>query len=172
MSCDRGIRIGRALAGLIVIFAGGCRCQSGMKAFDVHVTPHLAPVGDATSAAPVEVNVVGVNDADYEKWIGYPLSRYWSPRDPLRTGAKAYVMSFSHDNQETAVLQKDNPIWDTWNQQGATHLFVIAFLPMVKDQGGQDLRRAELPLDRCLWKRTSQLEFQLLDDRVVSVSQP
>ena len=168
---DRGIRVGCAVAGLILLFAGGCRCQSGMEAFDVQVTPRLT-AGNPASTAPVEVNIVGVNDADYDKWTGYPLARYWSPRDPLRSGAKAFVMNFSHDNASPVVLQKDNPIWETWRQQGATHLFVIAFLPMVKEQGDADPRRAELPLDRCRWRGTSQLDFELLDDRIVSVSQP
>ena len=170
MCCDRGILIGRTLAGFVLVFAAGCRCQSGMKAFDVHVTPQFAATGDATAAPPVEVNLVGVSDADYEKWLSYPLNRYWSPRDPLRTSTKPFVMNFTHDDHQTAILKKDDPIWDQWKQQGAMHLFVIAFIPTVKEQGPDDPRRLEVTLDRCYWKSTSQLNFQLFDDRVVNTT--
>src|SRR5579885_911019 len=150
--------MGRVVAGLLVASAFGCRYQSGMQSFDVHVAPQLT--GAAAPSAPVEVDLVGVNDADYEKWSTYPLSKYWSPRDPLRTTSKVYVMSFSRQTQEPAMLRKDDPVWDAWKQQGATHLFVIAFLPAAKAQADADARRAELPLDRCLWKGTPQLEFE------------
>jgi len=161
-----------AVLGLMAMLGGGCRCQSGMQAFDVKVTPHLGASGDAANAPPVEVNLVGVSDEDYEKWLVYPVARYWSPRDPLRTGSKVYVMNFSHDSQEPVVLKKDDPIWSAWKEKGATHLFVVAFLPLVKDQGTADARRAEVTLDKCEWKGTSQLDFELHDDRVVSESKP
>ena len=166
MCCERGNWIGRAVAGLVVIFAAGCRCQSGMQAFNVHVTPQFTSA-EAGAAPPVEVNLVGVSDADYEKWLSYPLNRYWSPRDPLRTSTKPFVMNFTRDDHQTAVLKKDDPIWEQWKQQGATHLFVIAFIPTIHDQGADDPRRVEVTLDKCYWKSTTQLNFQLFDDRVV-----
>ena len=169
MCRDRGIRMGRFVAGLLLVFACGCRCQSGMKSFDVHVTPQFSTTGDAATAPPVEVDVVGVSEADYERWLTYPLNRYWSPRDPLRTSAKTFVMNFTHDDRQTAVLKKDDPIWEQWRQQGAMHLFVIAFIPTVSNPGPDDPRRAEVTLDRCYWKSASQLNFQLFDDHVAHV---
>jgi hypothetical protein len=116
------------------------------------------------------VNLVGVNDADYEKWLSYPLNRYWSPRDPLRTSTKPFVMNFTRDDRQTAVLKKDDPIWEQWKQQGATHLFVIAFIPTINPPATDDPRRVEVTLDRCYWKSTSQLDFQLFDDHVANVT--
>ena len=170
MCRDRELWMGRALAGLLLVFAAGCRCQSGMKAFDVHVTPQFSNTGDAATAPPVEVNLVGVSDADYEKWLSYPLNRYWSPRDPLRTSTKPFVMNFTHDDRQTAVLKKEDPIWEQWKQQGATHLFVIAFIPTINPPATDDPRRVEVTLDRCYWKSTSQLDFQLFDDHVANVT--
>src|SRR5258706_12941261 len=153
------------LGGLI-----GCQCQHSMKAFDVRVTPQFARSDDA--APPVEVNLIGVSDADYARWAGYPVGQYWSPRDPLRIAGHVYVMNFSRDGQSAGRLAPDDPIWSVWKQQRATHLFVVAFLPNVKESRGEDPRRAVLPLDSCRWKGTSQLDFKVSDDRVTAVSKP
>jgi hypothetical protein len=169
------IRTG-TLVGLLTLVVG-CACQPGMKAFDVRVEPRLTSRPDQPSPNSVEMNLVGVNQRDYARWSGYAVNQYWSPNDPLRREAqstgRAHVMVLSADDPKPKVLSRSDPIWSKWRTEGATHLFVLAFLPGARPDGGHgDPQRLIFPLDNCSWKGVDTLNVTVEPSGLTTRSVP
>jgi hypothetical protein len=150
-----------------------------MKAFDVRVQQRLSARPDQPTANSVEVNLVGVNQRDYARWASYPVNQYWSPNDPLRrevhAGGRAYVMVLSADDPKPKELSRSDPIWSKWRTDGATQLFVLAFLPGARPESGRsggDPQRLIFPLDNCRWKGVDMLGVTVEPSGLTSRSVP
>lgn len=143
----------------------GCAGGPRMGRYDVVVSMDPALVNEPGGAPSVTVNLVGVNDAEAEKWNAKNMNEYWTPNDPLRQDAASYahVMQFGPGRSEPKTLSKDDPIWNTWSNSGAMHLFVLADLPGSHEArpGSADARRLVLPLDRRRWEAGKPIEIEL-----------
>jgi hypothetical protein len=94
---------------------------------------------------PVSVDIVGVNDADRNKWATKRLSEYWSDNDPdgLRDGALQAgllkPMKFGPGFGTEHTLPGMDPIWGQWKRRKATSIFLMADIPGVANDS--DKRR-------------------------------
>lgn len=171
MQSGFGYRVVSAVTFLVLGLAlGGC-CSGEMKPYDVTVA--LSPT--FTSKPAIEVHLVGVSDSDQAMWSTYSMSKYWQePNNPLRANASKYVMSFGQGKPDSQTLKKTDPIWEKW--KGATHLYVLAFLPGKFDDGpdDRDPRRRILPLDKCRWpqKEAQEIKVSLLPSNVMVETPP
>src|SRR5687768_15039643 len=84
----------KRLVGLVLVAyaaaAVGCAGGPKMGKYDVVVSMDPALVNQPGGAPSVTVNLVGVNDAEAEKWNAKNMNEYWTPSDPLRRDAAAY----------------------------------------------------------------------------------
>jgi hypothetical protein len=151
----------RILVLMCMVSSLGCSSGPSMKPFDVTVQPQITHAPGVP--ASVEVNLVGVSDSDLTQWRGYSVNQYWSPHDPLRKSAGAYVMTFSTSDPHSQTLDRTNAIWEQWRQHNAMNLFIIAFLPSIPApaDAATDPRKLELPLDRRRWGDVEELHVVL-----------
>ncbi|MCD6303485.1 MAG: hypothetical protein J7M21_00810 [Planctomycetes bacterium] len=142
-----------AMMSLLAPLAGGC----GTGPFNVEVFLDQADAGlrDKIGAVrSIEVNLVGVNEIEYQRWQQMSMNAYWEPDNPIRASAKKIVMTFGQGHDSKQTLKKNDPIWNVWlKQRKAKYLFVLAYMPWITaDQPGQaDPRRIILPLDIKRW---------------------
>ena len=144
-------------AGAVLLVAlAGC---GRMGRFDVVVTIERDGFKKTLGVLPsVEVNLVGVNDTEYEEWYGAPASQYWEPDNARRltTVRKGYahVMTFGEEQPSRQILYRRNVVYDAWAAKNARHLFILCNFPRVaQDQpGNMDPRRRILPLDKERWQ--------------------
>ena len=141
-------------------------CGSGAAAGRYDVTVRLAEsLKDPTdgSVPSLEVDLVGVNEANKTTWIGKSMTRYFGGEDQLRADATKTTFVFDTGDSEPKTLERQDPKWDSWLDQGARELFVLVNLPGVREDlpGDGDPRRMILPLARNRWEgRVLEIEIQ------------
>lgn len=137
-----------AFAGLLLAaVASGCH---GVRAYPVDVT-----IDSRIQDQSVQVDIVGVSEADYQAWHNYSMTQYWRFDDAWRRDAEKYVMRFGQDTPAKQTLPVDDPMWDTWLKRGATRLLILGDLPEVLEDrpGAADPRRLVLPLNSGAWAK-------------------
>ena len=137
-----------AISGLAMLFLfSGCRHYGP---YDVEMK-----VGADMTGRSVQVDVVGINEADYDVWYAYSLSEYWKPGNSLRRDAERYKETFRFGISKSSVqeLSIRNELWDRWEERGCRYLFVLADLGRnLQDlPGSADPRRLILPLNSKHW---------------------
>lgn len=146
------MRVPSTLA-LLACLGGLCGCSS-MARLNVIVQideKHIETIGTVPT---VEVNLVGVNEAEYPQWAGYSIDQYWKADDNLRKGADRFILEFGQTESTRKTLSEDGKAWDTWEEKTSQYLFVIADIPGMHDppEGkGKDGRVLELPLAPERW---------------------
>lgn len=145
---------------LSVLLLGAVTGCQGMGRFDVIVTLEREGFKRVEKTLPaLQVDLVGINDAEYLEWSNRRLSEFWAVDDPQRTTAErkgyASVMTFGEGQPTREVLFRRNVVWNDWEAKGARNLFVLVNYPRGKvedKEGDADMRRKILPLDRMRWK--------------------
>ena len=165
-----------AAALVVAVVLGGCSTAPRMGKYNIEVSmdPELA---QRTGGAPqVQVDLVGVNDTEYQRWVGESMSKYWAPNSDVRSESKLYrsEASFGPGNTATKVLKKNDPMWDTWKKKGAMHLLVLADLPGAQADrpGAEDGRRLILPLDKARWSKTDTIKILVQRTRLTCTTPP
>jgi hypothetical protein len=159
------------LVGLMVALSigmGGCQQKLRMGRYDLAVTPD-STLRDGGRMPLVEVDLVGVAEADIGQWAGYDVSRYFSGEDPLRRSAAGYTrtLTFSNDNAGTQVISATDPIWKTWQERGVTTLFVLANARTIQFAPGADFRKKQIPLTTDKWESgTRRLDIVVTSGKV------
>lgn len=163
--------------GVLAIGLGGC---CGHKP-----VPHPVNVsyGAGFEEKPsIEVHIVALNPREAAILENYSMTKYWTANDPYPRTLQKYVMRFGGNHAgPQSFSPKDSPkewdsLWQAWKAQGATRLFVLAFLPSKEGKeedkpGDQDRRRQSVPLDECKWDPpTRPLDFQLTPARVMCLT--
>jgi hypothetical protein len=128
----------------------GCNSCPNVKPHDVTVKldPGLAdPQGKMPS---VQIDIVGVNEAERQRWVDKSVDEYWRSGDPLRSTPDKAVMTFRPDELSKTLAASD-PLWSKWIGKGATDMVIMGYIPGVIGSGATDSRRLVLPMDRCKW---------------------
>jgi hypothetical protein len=108
----------------------------------------------------IEVHVIGVNDANLQKFQNYFLDDFFDPskQDSLRTDVLSWggdkVLEFGPNDKQTKMIAGSDPIWKEWKKFGATHLLVLQNYPRtIPDHplAKADPRYLDLPLDQNRW---------------------
>ena len=137
-------------------------CDSGPKMgrFTYRVTLDDAFRDTNTGMMPsIEVDLVGVNDAEKDRWDAQNLDEYFTPRNVIRANANRHTMAYTNSNPGAKTLAADASVWNIWTASGATNMFIFASIPMDSDASGVDHRRLVLPLDRNRWPRGVTIEI-------------
>ena len=130
---------------LALLGAGGAGCTTFPPALDVRAD------NTTRDAQNIEVHLLAVNHADYERYLRMPMTQYWQPGGPGRqqTGNPNCRIIYLSPGTRAVLIPKDDPIWQRWRNASLTHLLVMADLSNVPNRDtSQDPRRAALPLDR------------------------
>jgi hypothetical protein len=138
----------------LAFLAGGC--DPGPFNVEVLLDDNDTGLRDKIgSVKSIEVDFIGVNESELERWKQMSVNSFWEPDNAIRAGAKKHVMTFGQSNLPKQVLLKKELIWKTWiADRGAEYLVVVAYLPWIqKDQPGEaDPRRVILPLKVSKWE--------------------
>ena len=156
---------------LICLTVGGCH---SMRKFDVIVN---AP---SLSNQTVEIDLVGVNGYELERWNSVNMSEYWMRGNIEREGALKHVINFGVAEDGSVlpleqVLSRKDDIWNQWRNRNVTHLFVMAHLPGLHEDrlGNADSRRVSIPLDNDCWGwYDTKLNIIVNASNVTCITQP
>ena len=144
---------------MMVACAIGC-ANKKMRPMNVTVEVDRSVAGPTGALPAMDVDLVGVSDANIEERKSMPMSRYWQAMSGLRSDIRGdaknpnvHTMSFSHARPGPQTLNRDHPIWNTWKERGAKWLVVLSNLPgrHADLPGDQDNRREILPLESYRW---------------------
>lgn len=154
--------------GLLAMLLAGCGGGPKMGRFDYRVSLDNALRDKNTGMMPsIEVDLIGVNDAEKDRWDAQNLDEYFTPRDVVRANADRHTMAFTNKNFDPKLLRADASDWGAWIANGATHIFIFASIPMAADASGVDRRRLVLPLDRSRWQSGVTIEILVRPSGVV-----
>ena len=98
----------------------------------------------------IQVDIVGLTDAERRQWDQMSISSYWMPGSEVRwsVAGRALQVRFGPERAEPVQIGPDDPIWRTWERAGADWLYIVANLPggMADQPGTQDQRRLAISL--------------------------
>ncbi|HUS92322.1 MAG TPA: hypothetical protein VM389_08620 [Phycisphaerae bacterium] len=143
-------------AGMISLawLAGGCAPGPfNVKVFVDETDQELKDKMGALQS--IEVDLVAVNETQYQQWEQMKVSDYWEPTNRVRASAPKIVMKFGQGQPKEQVLSAKDDIWRKWlDENKANYLFVIAHLWWITEDspGNADPRREILPLERGRWE--------------------
>lgn len=120
------ICVAAMIAMLGICFAG---CAPKPFSGTVNIAP-TAKFKEQTGLLPtIELDVIGVNAIELQRWKSYPVDNYWTPGNSFRGNASraSYLMTTSNPGpfQVGSWTSQRN----TWMKAGATSLVLIANLP-------------------------------------------
>ena len=152
----------------------GCGSSEKIGQYDVTVSLAEDMRSEQTGRFPsLEVDIVGIGPTQDARWRKHPVSQYFSGSDDLRQGSvdDRTTLRFTNDNPAPKTLERTDPIWDRWSEQGATQMFVLVNLPrIVSDlEGEADPRRLILPLDRARWG-SKQIQIEIRPGEVICLT--
>ncbi len=146
--------LGVVVFAVVVVLGVGCSNGNAAGRYDITLQLGSSVGGaDGTSIPSLEADLVGVSDFDMERWSNHSMTEYFRGQDTLRAEAPRHTVQFSSESPDPKTLDAKDPIWETWKQRSATHVFVLINLPGVRDDraGDQDARRLILPLAKNRW---------------------
>jgi hypothetical protein len=123
----------------------GCRCCAmtllaacvlgiaacGPKPFSgtVNISP-TAKFKEQTGLLPtIELDVIGVNAIELQRWKAYPIDNYWTPGNTFRGNAAHATFLMTTASPGPFQVGSWTNERDTWKKSGATSLVLIANLP-------------------------------------------
>ena len=121
-------------------------------------------VASTNPADSIQVDIVGVNEAEFELWSTYPLDDYWSPGNAFRQNAKdKLVLRFGMGRDQKQTVSIKDSAWKAWDARRCRFLFIVtnagAFGRGSAATG--DPRRLVLPLEKKRWDgRTIDIEVR------------
>ena len=122
----------------------------------------------------MEVDVVGVNESELDRWRHYSVTQYFSAEDLFRKDADRYTMTFTDSDAKPKTLEPKDPVWKVWQEKSAQALVILAHLPGEhQDQPDQqDARRLIIPLadSGFSMKQASTITVVVKKSGLVSVS--
>lgn len=81
----------------------------------------------------IEVDVVGLTEAEEKRLIAYDVDRYFAPQSKFRQNLGAVTLKFSEDDMSAKMIPDDAVCWDHWKDKGAKYIAVLSNLPLLVD---------------------------------------
>ena len=162
----RIVRLG--VLSFVLMFTLGCNHTPTMGKYTYRVTLDSALRDKNTNMMPsIEVDFVGVNESESDRWIGYNIDDYFTPGNPQRANADRYTMPFTNDKSSAQTLSAGSSNWNSWQGSGAKNMIILASIPLSSSQFAVDPRRLVLPLDRARWGRGMTIELLIKPSGIV-----
>jgi len=144
----------------------GCGGAKRLGRYDLVVTADPSLRDGGTGRLPlVEVDLIGVAESDLGNWGAQGVDQHFSGENAVRNDAKSYThtVTFSQDDAGAKVLKAGDPIWQTWQKRGVTHLYVFGSARTFRNTpGGPDRRKMSIPLTTDKWESgTRQIDIVL-----------
>lgn len=79
----------------------------------------------------MEVDVVGVTEAEEKRLLAYDVDRYFAPPAAFRKSLGAVTLKFSATDTAPKIIPSNAIIWDRWADKGAKYIAVISNVPML-----------------------------------------
>ena len=127
------IKLMRAL--VAVAFAGVTAQLTGCSASSSDIGVYLAEdIQSSYGYCPtIEVDVVGLTEAEEKRMIAYDVDRYFNPGSTFRQNVGAVTLKFSEDNMTPKLIPDNAECWDHWKDKGAKYIAVLSNLPLIVD---------------------------------------
>lgn len=91
------------------------------------------PCGDIQNAygycPSIEVDVVGLTDAEKMRFLAYDVDKYFTPPAQFRKSLGAVTLKFSEDSMRAQKIPDNAEAWKRWEDKGAKYIGVISNLP-------------------------------------------
>ena len=166
------------------------RFQSAMKHAVIHTFAVLAFLGLGTGCSrlgpynvgvqstnptdSIQVDVVGVNEAEYDLWANFPMDDYWAPGNAFRRNAKdKLVLRFGMGRPQKQTISTKDKAWKAWDARKCRYLFVLtnagSFGGGASPSG--DPRRLILPLEKKRWDGRN-IEIEVRSGGLICVNGP
>ena len=121
------------------------------------------------------VDVVGIKDAELDRWTNYSMTKYWQQGDSLRDTPLRKTLTFNSNSLDPQVVSAKDPLWAKW-MEGASdkhppQIFVLVQVPgswdASKDDkaGAQDVRRQVIIPSACR-NKTDTVHLVIHSDHV------
>ncbi len=81
----------------------------------------------------IEVDVVGVTEAEEKRLIAYDVDRYFAPDSQFRQNLGAVTLKFSENDMSSKFIPDDARCWEHWKDKGSKYIAVISNLPLIVD---------------------------------------
>lgn len=155
---------------LIAVFFTGCSSAPRMGKYTYRVVLDEALRDKNSGIMPsIEVDFVGVNESERDRWVSLNIDEYFSPGNVVRTNCNKRTMAFTNENTQPQTLSASDAIWQTWSGSSAEEMFIMAIIPMPGDTSSVDPRRLILPLDQARWTG-GVIELQIKPSGVVRLT--
>lgn len=162
----RIIRLG--LLSLVLMFSLGCKQSARMGKYTFRVTLDSALRDSNTNMMPsIEVDFVGVNESESDRWLGQNIDDYFTPGNLQRANADRHTMPFTNDRSSPQTLSASDSAWNDWQRAGAKNMIILASIPLASSQFAVDPRRLVLPLDQARWGRGMTIELLIKPSGIV-----
>ncbi len=122
-----------------------------MGRFDVKISASSSLADSFGGMPSVEVHLVGAPGNSVLRDLS--MSEYWNPASRSRDAYHKKVFYFGAGRPTEQSLTRQDPIWDTWEADGATELYVLADIPgVIQDRTAEgDARRRIVSLSLSRW---------------------
>jgi len=164
----------RLVLALVVLFSAAMLTGCSSPQRHQVVVALDEPLSRSGSRPTIQVDLVGLTDAERRSWDEMPLSTYWMPGSALRKSVadRALSVRFGPERSQLFVIPVDSELWTKWRKAGATWLYVVANLPGgVNDrQGAEDPRRLAISLTSREWEADAPLQIEVRRDAVVFIT--
>ena len=162
----RIIRLG--LLSLVLMFSLGCKQSARMGKYTYRVTLDSALRDSNTNMMPsIEVDFVGVNESESDRWLGQNIDDYFTPGNLQRANADRHTMPFTDDQSSAQTLSAGDGNWNSWSGAGAKKMVILASIPLSSSQFAVDPRRLVLPLNKARWGSGMTIELLIKPSGIV-----
>ena len=137
------VSVARAV-GCVFVASALTGCSAPKYTVTVSLSDELA---NSAEIGTIEIDLVSGSEAATRQLEDTPVDRYFDPAEGLRGRSDKKTFVFTRSNTEAMVVDRSDPIWDTWN--GALATDVVAMLNVTwfrADGSGNDPRRLMISL--------------------------
>jgi hypothetical protein len=154
-------------------FLSGCSSSTPKSEIGIYLADDIR---DFYGYCPtLEVDIVGLNDVEQKRLLGYDVDLYFQPPEQFRKSLRPLTAKFSEENMTAKILDNDDPIWSRWNDKGVTFIAFIVNLPTVSDLKDKATDARKLIVDinkRTNFMRASTHNIMVGGSGIVDVKNP
>ena len=160
----RIVRLG--VLSIVLMFTLGCGSSPQMGRYTYRVTLDEA-LRDNGMYPSIEVDFVGVNETESDRWLGQNIDDYFTPGNLQRANADRHTMPFTDDQSSAQTLSAGDGNWNSWSGAGAKKMVILASIPLSSSQFAVDPRRLVLPLNKARWGSGMTIELLIKPSGIV-----